>query len=212
MRIERQGTIETQPVYSHVGYTAAAMIANMAGPVLGLCALTPIALSVGLMVARRTRRVWGVGAALAMLAPAAVWCGVGYEKGRAGLEALGVHTALYVLEQTCEDIDARATETGSAASEDEAKGRFLGGSGLRGGRRLEYVLLDEPGPDGQIYEVTSHQLPGADSDWRRGPEVAIRSSWLGADGVRGTADDAPELVELLLPYRRDSPGREPRAD
>ena len=109
MRIERQGTIETQPVYSHVGYTAAAMIANMAGPVLGLCALTPIALAVGLMVARRTRRVWGVGAALAMLAPAAVWCGVGYEKGRAGLEALGVHTALYVLEQTCEDIGVSNT-------------------------------------------------------------------------------------------------------
>ena len=220
MRIEHQGTIETQPVYQHVGYVSVCFDSYFpagakAVPTLPL-ALMACGIAVALMLGRRSRSLGGgVVAGLVVVgligAMAITWASV--EPPRAIGEEF--YTTLYNLEAATALTDEWEAELGRLPTVEEWTERMADKAcRVDGwGQPFRYTAdVDEGGihewvPPYQIVSDGAATGPGY-SHW------AIGSEWLGEDGVFGTMDDYSALYIRLKRHPLDPAthphGREPR--
>ena len=230
MRIEQQGTYETQPVYQHVGYTAAAYDSYLpegrpAFPALSLSLMVGM-IALALIVGRRWSSGWRwlVVAALGT-------CALG-----AGLSAVAgavtpTHTisdefyqTLYSMEQACALTEGWIEELRRVPTPEEWAARMQGQTCRVDGWGHPFVYKATPGAtqpgwdeDGQAYTLISNglrltTLPNDESVATS--HLDFPSPFLGRDGVFDTDDDYFLLRARLRRTRLDSDlhahGREPR--
>lgn len=205
MRIEYQGTVEAQPPYQHVGYTAAGIINGYSRPEIGLSLLYAIAV-VALVAKLRSLRLRGLPAQRARESLIAMLVVLAFVPVFMGVYPPRVMRSeftetLLSLERLSQQTERWAAEHGRLPTEVEWRDAVAGAGGRDGwGNVLGYRLLAAPDPDdGQRYRIYSNGRPGAG---QRLPVqlqklCEIPGSWLGPDGLSGTEDDAGELKSAL---------------
>jgi hypothetical protein len=220
MRIEHYGTIQAEPPYQHVGYTAAAVIASysrFSSDMTFLFGSLVLAVTLAAMAARRTRVAWqwpAVAAVLIVIAGTAVAHYTGHFETNSLQPQF--YTTIYRLEDLSARTDAWIDEHGRLPTQAEWEAIEKGESELDGWQYpFQYQPLGQSnGKDGQEYIIISiGKAPKKD-------DRALRSVWaipswlLGRDGVFGTWDDDSSLRSALtgvnLRGHRYPHAREPR--
>lgn len=206
MQVQYQGTIEAQPPYQHVGYTAAAVMGserssvNANGAVLAVLA---IALVLTLHRCRRVprfRRTALIGGIVVLAV--APWTFI-HLPGDVVLSYRLVPrfaATLLTLEQLVAQTDQMAGDLGRVPTPEEWTAQFgevrdAWGNGFVYRPRHTYQIMD----DGRGYEILSTNGQGTpdreDRDRRYG--WMVLSVWLGPDGVAGSSDDYDLLTAEL---------------
>lgn len=226
MRIEYEGTVEVQPPYQHVGYTAAGIINGYSRPEVGLSLLYAIAVIAlvawlrGLRLADKpSQRARETLLALTIvLAFVPVFVGV-YPPRVLRPEFTAT---LLSLERASARVEQWAAENSRLPTQAEWPKQVASAADRDGwGNSLGYRLLAAPDPnDGQRYQIYSRGRPGEGRKLPAAVRAALQDdheipgSWLGHDGLSGTDDDAGELKSALRrvprPLRSHSHAREAR--
>jgi len=222
MRIEYEGTVEAQPPYQHVGYTAAGIISGYSRPEVGLSLLYAIAV-IALVAWLRGLRLADRGSQRARETLLALTIVLAFVPVLLGVYPPRVMRSeftqtLLSLERASARVEQWAAENGRLPTQAEWPRQVASAADRDGwGNALGYRLLPAPDrDDGQRYQVYSTGRPG---EGRKLPASLqhlheIPSNWLGHDGLSGTEDDARELKSALrrVPkmLRSHTHGREAR--
>ena len=161
MRIEHYGTVQAEPPYQHVGYTAAAVIASYSRFSTDMTVLfgsLVLAVTLAAMAARRTRVAWqwpAVAAVLVVLAGVAAAHYTGHFETRSLQPQF--YTTIYRLEHLSALTDAWIDEHGRPPTQAEWGAINKGDSRLDGWQYpFQYEPLEQGNrKDGQKYVITS---------------------------------------------------------
>jgi hypothetical protein len=206
MRMEYEGTVQVQPPYQHVGYTAAAVMGserstvNANGAVLAALGIALLLTLYRCWRVPRFRKTALVGGIVVLVV--APWTFLQLP----GDVVLSYHlvpqfaATLLTLEQLVAQTDRAAADLRRVPTPEEWTAQFCEvkdawGNGFVYRSRHAYQMMD----DGRGYEILStngHGPPHRD-DPDRDYGWMVLSVWLGPDGVAGTSDDYHRLTEEL---------------